>query len=76
MKHQDAFDVVKEVLSTAPGLGYHNFSRELILETDTSLNGLGTILSQQGKDRKICVIAYAEPLLMLLRKIYAQLQFS
>ena len=26
--------------------------------TDASLNGIGAILSQQGKDRKICVIAY------------------
>ena len=59
MKHQDVFDALKEVLSTAPGLGYPDFSREFILETDASLNGLGAILSQQGKDGKISVIAYA-----------------
>ena len=58
-KHQDAFDALKEALSTAPVLGYPNFSREFILETDASLNGLGTILSQQGKGGEICVIAYA-----------------
>ena len=45
-KHQDAFDALKEVLSTAPVLGYPNFSREFIVETDVSLNGLGTVLSQ------------------------------
>ena len=59
MKHQDAFDALKEALSTALVLRYPNFSREFILETDTSLNGLCTILSQQGKDGEICVIAYA-----------------
>ena len=59
MKHQDAFDALKEALSTAPVLEYSDFSREFILETDASLNGLGTILSQQGKDRQICIIAYA-----------------
>ena len=59
MKHQEAFDALKEALNTAPVLGYPDFSREFILETGTSLNGLGTILSQQGKDGQICVIAYA-----------------
>ena len=58
MKHQEAFDALKEALSTAPVLGYPNFSREFILEIDASLNGLGTILSQQGKDGQIHVIAY------------------
>ena len=51
-EHQDAFDALKEALSTAPVLGYPDFSREFILETDASLNGLGTILSQQVKDIK------------------------
>ena len=59
MKHQDAFDALREAFSTAPVLGYPDFSREFILWTDASLNELGAILSQQGKDRKICVIVYA-----------------
>ena len=58
-KHQEAFDALKEALSTAPVLGYPNFSREFILEIDASLNGLGAVLSQQGKDGQIHVIAYA-----------------
>ena len=59
IEHQEAFDALKEALCTAPVLGYPNFSREFILETDASLKGLGTILSQQQKDGSIHVIAYA-----------------
>ena len=73
MKHQDTFDALKEALSTAPVLGYTDFSREFILEIDASLNGLGTVLSQQGKDREICCNSIGKPLLTSLRKIYVQL---
>ena len=59
IKHQEAFDALKEALCTAPVLGYPNFTREFILETNASLKGLGTVLSQQQKDGSICVIAYA-----------------
>ena len=59
IEHQEAFNALKEALCTAPVLGYPDFTREFILETDASLKGLGTILSQQQKDGSIHVIAYA-----------------
>ena len=58
IEHQEAFDALKEALCTAPVLGYPNFTREFILETDASLKGLGTVLSQQQKDGSVRVIAY------------------
>ena len=59
IEHQEVFDALKEALSTAPVLGYPDFTREFILEMDASLNSLATILSQQDNDGNIHVIAYA-----------------
>ena len=59
VEHQEVFDALKEALCTAPVLGYPDFTREFILETDASLKSLGTVLSQQQKDGSVRVIAYA-----------------
>ena len=56
-KHQQAFDALKKALVIASVLGYPDFNREFVLESNASLQGLGAVLSQETG--KLHVIAYA-----------------
>lgn len=53
-----AFELLKEKLVSSPILGYPDFKKPFILETDASLSGLGAILSQEQEHGHV-VIAYA-----------------
>lgn len=55
---QDSFQKLKSLLSSAPLLGYADFTSPFILETDASSQGLGAVLSQVQNGRTV-VIAYA-----------------
>ena len=55
---QEGFDQLKKALMEAPVLAYLDYSKLFILETDTSLKGLGAVLSQKGDDNEIHVVAY------------------
>ncbi len=53
--HQQDMDTLKEALTSAPVLGYADYSLSFMLETDGSHDGLGAVLSQvqDGKRRVI-----------------------
>ena len=58
-KHQEAFNLLTAHLMSVPVLGYPNFSRPFVLETDASLQGLGVVLFQRDENGKNRVITYA-----------------
>ena len=58
-KEEKAFNTLKRKLTEAPVLGFADFSKPFILETDASFDGLGAILSQKQDDGRTKVIAYA-----------------
>ena len=53
------FDLLKTCLTSAPVLGYPDFSNPFELEMDASLQGLGTVLSQRDETDTSHVIAFA-----------------
>ena len=53
-----AFQMLKDLLTSAPILGYADYSRPFILEVDASFSGLGAVLSQEINGQKR-VISYA-----------------
>ena len=55
---QDAFERLKDALTSAPVLAYPDFDKEFILSTDASGHALGFILSQKDSNKKERVIAY------------------
>ena len=57
-EHQGSFDL-KTHLTSAPVQGYPDFSRPFDLETESSMQGLGAVLSQRDENGKSRVIAYA-----------------
>ena len=53
-----AFEILKEKMTNPPILGYPDFTKPFIVETDASFDGLGAVLSQK-QDKGTVVIAYA-----------------
>ena len=53
-----AFSELKQRLVSAPVLGYPDFTKPFILETDASLQGLGAVLSQR-QENGVVVLSYA-----------------
>ena len=60
-KHQVAFDSLKGALTTAPVLGYADYTKPFILEMDASHDGLSAVLSQEqdGKSRELAFASHA-----------------
>ena len=61
----------KQRLIEAPVLAYPSFSREFVLETDASIEGLGAVLSQAQGDGRLHPIAFASRALSQAERNYS-----
>ena len=56
---QESFETLKDLLTTPPVLAYPNFTKEFVLHTDASGEGLGAILEQEQEDGQLHPVAHA-----------------
>ena len=52
-EHQSAFTLMKKEIASAPVLAYYNPKKQIVLQTDANIKGLGTCLLQE---EKICLL--------------------
>ena len=65
-----AFETLKQACMNSPVLAFPNYSREFLLETDTSKEGLGAVLSQKQEDGRFHPVAYGSQALTMHEKNY------
>ena len=68
---QQAFEDLKGKLVSSPVLTFPDFDKSFVLETDTSIQGLGSVLSQKQADGKLHPVAYASRSLATNEERYA-----
>ena len=68
---EKAFQQLKMLLTTGPLLIFPNFDKEFILETDTSILGLGAVLAQQTDVGHVSPVAFASQTLQKHEKSYS-----
>ena len=66
----EAFKAQKRAWMTAPVLGFADYTKPFLLETDASKDGLGAVLSQKQTDMWYHLVAYGSRPLMPHEKNY------
>ena len=67
---REAVDILKRKMQSAPVLVFPDFDKPFLLETDTSKEGLGAVLSQKQSDGCYHPVAFGSHSLTLSEKNY------
>ena len=65
-----AFNALKQACMSAPVLAFTDYTKEFLLETDASKEGLGAVLSQKPADKQYHLVTYGNWALMAYEKNY------
>ena len=66
----EAFGALKQACMNSPVLAFANYTKDFLLETDTSKEGLGAVLSQKQEDGWFHPVAYGSCALTMHEKNY------
>ena len=66
----EAFQVLKLACMSAPNLAFTDYTKDFLLKTDASKEGLGAVLSQKQADGQYHSVAYGSQVLMTHEKNY------
>ena len=66
----EAFEALKQACMNSPVLAFANYTKVFLLETDTSKEGLGAVLSQKQEDGWFHPVAYDSRALTMPEKNY------
>ena len=71
----EAFQALKHACMSSPVLAFANYTKDFLLETDASKEGLGTVLSQKQEDVWFHLVAYGSQALTTHEKNYLSTKF-
>ena len=66
----EAFEALKQACMNSPVLAFANYTKDFLLETDTSKEGLGAVLSQKQEDGRFHPVAFGSQALTTHEKNY------
>ena len=72
----EAFEVLKQACMNSPVLAFADNTKDFLLETDASKEGLGAVLSQKQDDRWLHPVAYGSRALTMHEKNYHSMKLE
>ena len=71
-----AFEILKRACMNSPVLAFANYTKEFLLETNASKEGLGAVLSQKLEDGQFHLVAYGSWVLIMHEKNYHSMKLE
>ena len=72
----EAFEALKQACMNSPVLAFADYTKDFLLETDASKEGLGAVLSQKQEDGWFHLVAYGSRVLTTHEKNYHSMKLE